>query len=371
MVIMGKKEKLLIVLVVLVGTASLVRTIVLIWYSTLLDFGVYYYSAQSILAHTNPYLNPQLFTQASYPPVTFLFITPLAILPIDVASKIWIALSVGSFLASLLFLYKTVSVPVIKIACIFLAVVLSFPFKFTMGMGQINLMVLLVLSASIFFLKKRMQLSAFLLSIAIILKLFPAFLLIWFLFKRQFRYIVFTILFTFIFFLISLIYSGSDIYMYYLREIVASSLLEPAGSVYYNQSITGFFARLELPGIVLAIARIAIFLVTVIIIARKKLDAFGGLALLLTTVLLINSFSWQHHFILLLIPFYMLLSHSMTKKQWFFIIISYILVSMNIKDPKHVENVLFSPILLSHGFSGTLLLWYMQISKKDWTEKKK
>ena len=81
---------------------------------------------------------------------------------------------------------------------------------------------------------------------------------------------------------------------------------------------------------------------------------------LITLNLIVNTFSWQHHFVLLIIPFfatYFAIKKLKNKKVYLLnLVISYILVSINIKDP----NVL--PIILkSHVLFGSLLLLFIQL----------
>jgi hypothetical protein len=359
---MGKAGKVIIYLGILLGVLSLIRTTYLIWNSYLLDFSVFYDAAQSTIQHANPYTNPHLFTQASYPPITFLFFIPLALLPFGFASKIWIILSLAFFYISLRFLNKIKHLSFLKFVIIFIATVSSFPFKFTLGMGQINLLVLGCLILFLYYLGKSKVVSEFLLSIAVVLKLFPGFLLMYFFIKRKFRYILTVLFFILALLFLSILYCGIDTYYYYFSHVLLPMISNPAGSVYYNQSITGFFARLKIYGSYLFITRLILMLVTLFTVYKKKINVYYAISILLTLVLLINNFTWQHHLVLLLIPYYFFLSLDLSIKDYLLLILSYILIAINIKNPLSFEHSLLGLIVLSHGFFGILLLWCMQLA---------
>jgi len=65
--------------------------------------------------------------------------------------------------------------------------------------------------------------------------------------------------------------------------------------------------------------------------------------------------------ILLVIIFYFLCTLEIKQLQYFYIIISYLFISTNIKNHSIYYNHILNSLLLSHGFLGTFILWYIQL----------
>lgn len=367
MVAVRQKEKYLTVLFFILGFISLIRTVFLLWNNYLPDFSVLYDSSKVLLLNNNPYLNKLLYTQVNYPPTALLFFYPFLIVSFSVASKIWTLISVFSLLGSLFLLYKIKPVSLTFISIVFLASTISFPFKFTLGMGQVNLVLLFLLCLSLFLLlKKKNNLFTILFSIAAVLKLFPLFLIVTLFFKREYKRFILTIIFIlFLLFIPSLI-KASSINNYYFTSILFPLLSSPAGDVYYNQSITGFFARLNLPFYLLIVSRFILIIYSLFIAFRKRNNLFFVFSLLLSVLILTNNFSWQHHLILLLIPFYFLISNLKSFRLILILLVSFILVSINIKNPYLFSSLWYGKIFLSHGFLGILILWFLLVFYKKY-----
>lgn len=356
---MGQKEKYLAIIFFALGLISLIRTLFLLWNNYLPDFSVLYDSSKFIFMDNNPYVNKNLYTQVNYPPIALLMLFPILIVPFYVASKIWLILSTFSFFGSLFLLYKTKHVSILALSVIFIATIFSFPFKFTLGMGQINLILLFILSLSLFLFRKNKNLICSLaLSLASAIKLFPAVLILIFLYKKK-KYFLTTLFFLIILFFIPFLLFNLKTNFYYFQNILFPLITSSSGDIYYNQSISGFFARLNLSEQLLFFIRGLIFLISFIMIYKKREDIFFVFSYLLTTIILINNFSWQHHLVLLLIPYYFLVLRFKSFRQLLFLSISYMLIAVNIKNPNLFMHFWFSPLFLSHGFFGIFLLWLM------------
>ncbi len=365
MATLAKKTKIILLLLGIIGIISLTRTALLNWNSYLLDFSVFYYATQSVLQHTNPYTNPHLFTPANYPPVTFLFIIPFALFPISIAAKSWILTSLICFFFSMWILYKTKPISIYALIILFVGAVFAFPFKFTLGMGQINLFVLLVLCLVFYWYNKKEIPTAIAFTLAIALKLFPIGLIIDFIIRRKYKVILVTSIIIFLLFFLSLFFFSVQTYIYYWQYIVLGTLIKSADGVYYNQSITGIFARLHISQIFLQVTRIFFIIITVTILIKRKVHYFLSFSILLTLILLINNFTWQHHLILLLIPYYVLLFQKLSRQEILLIFLSYILIAFNFKNPHTLENQFIGRVILSHDFWGMLMLWFILLFHKE------
>ncbi|MBI2031141.1 MAG: DUF2029 domain-containing protein [Candidatus Levybacteria bacterium] len=359
--------KKITIFIFLVGVLSLLRTTFLLWNSSLPDFNLFYQSAGALLSNQNPYKNPLLFTQILYPPLVILMFIPFLGLSLALSSKIWMIMSIISAILSILVLrlIKPLSTSIILI--IFSFLVLSFPFKFTLGMGQINLILLLLLSLFIYFLHfEKKVFSGLILSIAIYLKLFPGMFLILLAIKKKWAVITSLIIFTILLFIPSLLFIDFEIYSYYLKSVLLPFFINSSGDPYYNQSITGFLARFDIPKAIMILPIMFILIISTYLII-KKTDLIRSFTLLMVVVLLVKSYTMQHHLVLLLIPYYFLISETKSVLTLSFIGISYLLVAFNIKNPEAFANALFGPIILSHGFLGMLLLWIIMV-KKNWNK---
>lgn len=364
MVVMAEKKQTLGFLLLVIGIASLLRSVSILWDSYLPDFSVFYQSVLHLHQGGNPYTNNQLFTQINYPPVTLLLLTPISFFDFELAQKLWLLFSVGSLALSLLLLSNVFRVSSFITILIFTASVVSFPFKFTLGMGQINIIILLCISLFFYSVThgKKVQ-GGFFLALASLLKIFPAIIILSQLKKKDTKLVLSFLIFTLLYICLSLLFFGYEIHAYYIQKILLSLFSEPVGGVYYNQSITGFLSRLHIPMILLTPIRLLLLGITVVSLLKRKDNFLYISILLITTVFLLNSFTWQHHLILLVLPYYFLLSYkNASSLKIIMLCITYILLAINIKNPEFFSQTLLGNIMLSHGFFGTFLLWLMLVS---------
>ncbi len=347
------KRKHLALLLLIIGVSSISYTFFSLFNSFLPDFSVYYYSTKNAVLGINPYLDQNTYTLLTYPPFTLVFFIPFLILSFGLASKLWLVVSLSSFILGLYFLYKAKPIDKTLFWIIFALTAFSFPFKFTLGMGQVNLVLFFLISLTLYSLTKKTNIGASIsLAVSVALKLIPLFFLVVLLVRGQFKALVFSTIFTVGIIFFSILVFGKEIHIYYLNELVPR-LSQNGGDVYFNQSITGLFAREGLSGDLIHPIRVLLLLLTLFCILKRK-DLFYAFSLMISFILLTNSFSWQHHLVLLILPFYLLLSEVKDKYK-IVVLLSYLLVALNFKNP---EAINFS-LLLSHGFFGILLIFIM------------
>jgi alpha-1,2-mannosyltransferase len=290
------------------------------------------------------------------------------LLPFYVIEKVWAVLSLLALLASVFLIFRlykkqlfsSLGLLVLGLVC------LSFPVKFTLGMGQINNFILLIFVAAIYFFNKKNYLSSFLLSLSFAVKLFPAFILIQFIVMKKWKF-----LFTFVIFLVLLsvfafIPIGTKVNLYFYQHFLIT-LLTGWKTDYYNQALTGFIGRSFVHNFfsVTLVNLLSIFfiLVSCLVVFKSRKNkqlvnmSFG---LLITLNLIVNNFSWQHHFVFLIFPFLATLFYVLKMKnnrKWLLaLFVSYALVSINLVNPHAV------PILLqSHVLYGAILLWILEV----------
>lgn len=335
------------------------------------DFSGYYYGARHILNHQNPYTQDRnYFTAQSYPPFTLILFIPFSLLSFGVASELWTFLSVLALVYIIYLLSKIYSHSFFSPLNLFLSALLflSFPLRFTLGMGQINILVLLFLTLSFYFLKKnKLYYSGIFLALSVAIKFFPLLLLLYFIIHKKWKIIIsFTVTIITIIMLTVIILPSSNV-IYYFQQILPNLLSSWKGD-YYNQALTGLLMRnigdiywRELLRIIIPLILIsAAFLISIKKRARTGQRENLEIASLLILNVLINNFSWQHHYVFLAFPFFVvtfiILKLANQKFIYIPLVISYILVSINFKNPAILPS-----LLQSHVFFGGLILWLISI----------
>lgn len=333
------------------------------------DFSQYFWGLKTIVQGLNPYVVTQkALTPTVYPPFVLFLLSPLGLLSFFWAEKIWTVFSIIFLFSAVYLIFKIYNKSIVStLGFVVLGLVSwSFPVKFTLGMGQINNLILFLFVVSIYFLeKKKNYLSAFFLALSLAIKFFPLFFPLYFLIKRKWK-ILFFIAVTFCLFYLIAFLLDPKINLYFYDRVLPTFL---AGwkTDYYNQSLSGFISRSILENnardilryvfsiIFAAVSFFAIFKT----LKNSKLQNMH-LGLLVSLNLIVSNFSWQHHFVLMVFPFLVTLFYVQKIKNNFWLLltifISYLLISFNLRSPNSV------PILLqSHVFYGAVLLWLLQI----------
>ncbi len=193
---------------------------------------------------------------------------------------------------------------------------------------QINLyMMLLTVMSYMYFIKGRNWLAGLLLAFAISLKVYPVFLLFYFLFKREFKLSGFTIGFVVLFNAVSFVVYGYDValanYHQWITEIAPQSVM----ANYRNQSVFGMLLRfltsehngdlhgVSIPVNVVSIEALAVKRLTYLALfvaalwpgwlMRKRISAQSTktcmmeFAIVLTAIPLLSPVSWKSYFVFL------------------------------------------------------------------------
>src|SRR5258708_34350348 len=141
------------------------------------DFTDYYYVSEHVLYGQNPYISdPHYFTGQAYPPIAMLFFIPLTFFSYFIAAKIWIVLSILASIGAAYLCARIYKINFFSSISLFMIslVFISFPLRFTLGMGQINTIILLFITLSIYFLNTNKDKKAgIFLALPILLKFFP------------------------------------------------------------------------------------------------------------------------------------------------------------------------------------------------------
>jgi hypothetical protein len=166
---------------------------------------------------------------------------------------------------------------------------------------------------------------------------------------------------------ITIIILPPSMVLYYFQSLLPNLLSSWKGD-YYNQALTGLLMRsvanpglreslrIIIPLIFLSINFLVILKTRIKTVQRENLE----IASLLILNVLINNFSWQHHYVFLILPFFIItftISKLTNRKSLYIpLIISYLLVSINFKNPAILPS-----LLQSHVFFGGLILWIVSV----------
>ncbi len=339
------------------------------------DFTVFYGAGQNLVQGKNIYQDNSFFTAFNYPPQTAVLYLPFLLFPYGVAQGVFTFLNFCLVPLSVLLSLRLVKEDFSWQRLLLLTnlAFLAFPVKFTLGMGQSNLLALFLFLVSFFFYQqKRSTAAGIILGLAIIAKPVLLFVGLLYLFRRQWKILIISVVTILLFTLIPLIFHGASLYGYYFTTQLPEITKQSGLAVYYNQSLLGTLNRLTqnvmLAQILYYAGFIGILWGTLRTLLSKERNDVILLNRLFIALLLLNVISWQHHFAFLLFPFIVLglrLRESAQSAKQLVFLLAFFLVSINLKNPAVFINFPQS-ILLSHAFFGALLLWlfFVPLSEK-------
>jgi len=299
------------------------------------------------------------------PLVLFFFFSPLAFIPFKASQIIWLTLSF-LFLFSFAWILFQLFIPKKEwwLKLLLISFLLqNFPTKFTLVMGQVNFLVLLLLTASFFFyLQQKSRLSGLFLGLAAALKISPIFLIIFFLARKELKIVVSTLI-TFIAANLIFVFSSLETTINYFQTKLPELLWTTNLGFYYDQSMLAFLSRLGLEGTIWRMANLLLLVSGIVFLLFKfqktKNPAadlrFFSLLLLLITIT--NSFAWQHHLVFLFPAFLSASFYLIEKKEPLFGVIlalAALLVGFHFRDLEYF--LLTNPLIGSHGLIGSFIL---------------
>ncbi len=369
--------KILLLGAVLLSLSVFLRSATLDLYP---DYNTYYYGTVNLINTDNPYITTEsMFAAFIYPPFSLIFFTPFTLFPYSVSENVFTFFSITCFFASIVILFKIFEIRILNIFGLVLIILLLnfFPVKFTLGMGQINNIILLLITLFLYFyLKTKDELAGIFLSIALSLKIFPI-LLIAFLIRSKRWKIIFSIILSIIaLYTISYFYVGHTTFFYFF-ETTLPSIIGSQADAYYNQSFSAFLNRAIdnplLTRFILIISGIILFSTSIIaILKQKNADTFLELLCISNLIILnliFNSIAWQHHYVWTIIPLlatlFYIKQNRINMKYVTILALSFLLIAINLKDPQA-----FPVLIRSHALYGAVILYCLQLyllfqSQKD------
>lgn len=366
-------KKVIEIILYLLFLASFLNMIKVLQSNYLPDFNVYYSSATFALHGGNPYLFEGAFTGGFlYPPFCLLLFYPFTLLTILIASKLWTVISILCLLLATWLLLRLYNSDKNNIMVVVAGILVFnyFPVKFTLGMGQINILILLLIVCALFFFKKNNnKQTSFFFTLSLMIKYFPLILIPYLLIRKQWNIVTKICLIGVVLAIIGFISLGPSSNIYYLLHTIPSLSTESNGSYYYNQALSGFLQRdfgylsfFQL-NVIRAVLSLLFLIITAWILIKRKIKNYNPnleIGIVITLSLLLSSFSWQHHFVLLLIPlivtYFVIKQHKLTWYFYVILAICYLLTASNASNPSQLPIV-----LQSHIFYGALILWILDL----------
>jgi len=258
----------------------------------------------------------------AHPPTSVLLTLPLALLPYSDAVLVWNLISLAALFASLWLIQRQLRIPLALWSIFpFLVLALLFgPLRQQVNQGQLNLVLLLLLTGAWAAQRSdRPNLAGTLVGAAAAIKLFPAFLFLYFALRRQGKALLAGGLSFLLLTAVTAAVLGPDAYTSYVREVLPKVAV--FRSSWINASLPGLWTKLFDPateheqvaplwrstvfaqaGSLLSCGLIVLLLLPLIRRARTQAERDRVFALSLIAMLLVSPLTWDHYFLLLLVP---------------------------------------------------------------------
>lgn len=326
------------------------------------DFEVYYGATKQLVSGINPYAQSELYTGFGYPPFTAMVFLPFLLAPLKISQGIFIVLSFVSIpfiVWMLVSLFKNKAVRRIDIFVYSSIVFLLFPTRFTLGMGQSNLITLLFICASLFVWKRSKSIFAgILFGVAICFKPHLILLLPFMLLTGEWVFVTRSLGIVLGAGIGSILLFGAERYFQYFTDMVMVLLPYSGRGIYYNQGFAGFFARMipQQPAeLFTVVSSCILYGFGLLSVWKNRISLPLAISLGLCIMVLIEPLSWQHHGVFLLPSCFFLVS--LIRKYTlsvFIFVCSLFLIGYNIRQPLNFETGSIGMLILSHGFVGTM-----------------
>ena len=316
----------------LIGTALAIYGLVLIQAGFRhQDLGAYLTAGHTLLSGQplyaaflhHPFPDPTLRPAYIYPPAFALLVAPLALLPVDVAGAIWLALCQGCLAASLIIVARWLRPAAWALTAMIVATATFYPLWIDAVQGQANLIVLLLVTVGLVGVIRGDARLATTLGIAAALKLTPALLLVWLLLDRRFRAAAWMLAGFAGVTIIAGLVRFSDTVVFFGQVVPA---LARGTAVYANQSLTGILGRLfsanpytdpwvAMPLVSVLTMAVAAALIGTWYVRTRDLAALARAAGFLPLLPLLSSVTWPHHLVVLL-PVIWLAAIALAERHW-------------------------------------------------------
>lgn len=178
-------------------------------------------------------------------PFLALFFLPFSFLPLATAKLIFNCIGVALFLYSLRRLIRFYKIKPIYL--VVLPLLFFVPIKNNLLFGQVYFLLFFFLAESLLaYERKQFARMGFLLGLAIFLKVFPILIILIFVFRKEFKPLLTTFVFCLLLFGISIITTGFDVWIFYVKSVLTKASNGEIASAYVDnyQSVFMFLKRI-------------------------------------------------------------------------------------------------------------------------------
>jgi len=329
------------------------------------DFQVYWEAAKAALVGKDVYCG--FYSDGipfNYPPTFLSFFAPFTFFPKSIASLVFLFISLTVLLVSIFLLVKLQFGKKERTAAFLLSAILFvqyFPTKFTLTLGQINLIFLFLTILSFYTFKKGKDvLSGMSLAIAALIKIFPGFLILFFFKEKRWKAIFSFLTALVLMAVLTGLFFNPNLFSDYF--VTSSGLFFKAGSPsYFDQSLNGFLSRLNCPSSWRLVLRLTSSLVLIVMFLRIKNQAVSFFGLMAAITIFFSSFAWLHHYVVL-IPLMIILFSKLYRRNAAFwlklaLLLAYLLCSFHFRNPQ--VSIAQNIFLASHPFIGAIILLFL------------
>ena len=290
------------------------------------DFTSYLLSSKALLLGFNPYITGSPFPYI-YPLTFAFFLIPFTPIPETITQIVWFIFNVWMLYYSagyLMRMDKSFMLEYKYTALVIAAIILLNFIQNNLVNAQVNiLIVFLCIQFFIFYKKRNYNLSAIFLAMAISIKIFPVFILIFLLARNKYRHVLRTLLFSLLFLTIPAIIIGDKIiayYIYYFKNVINVHYVSVgsfATSMFFNlPSLIGLIYPGSFNGMIIYLMNF-IFVVLLFLLLfyyYKKLDDWSLFPILFIGFLFISPISETHHLFFLFPCIMIIIINFLSKK---------------------------------------------------------
>lgn len=296
------------------------------------------------------------------PPASLLVYAPLQYVPYTVVQAAWVLLSFVCLIAVVVLIARSVGIRHARTLMLVAALsYLSFPTQFTLGMGQVNLLVLMLVVAAVFFEGQSRSWSAGV-SIGLSWLLKPELLLLMpvLILCRKWRMIGASLSTLAVAVALSVGLWGTQSYAVYGQRLTHLGTGLVDAGIYYNQSLTGLMARSGVTSLWIVVpVLVGVFLVTCYSLWKNPKSFAESVWMYMPALLLIEPIAWQHHFVWLIPTYIMLWARRSSVRAAVLLAVSYFLISWNFASFEFLDTMPLGWLIGSHGVIGLLIVWIM------------
>ncbi|MDD5688401.1 MAG: transglycosylase SLT domain-containing protein [Elusimicrobia bacterium] len=329
------------------------------------DFNVYYSAAKNFIQNKNiSYSSLKEFQTAefNYAPPSLLLFLPFSYLSNEIAGITWYWLNIIFIFTGIYIVWKSNTGNKLYMLLIFLLLTIFFyPVKFGLFLGQASILIFFIYTLSLVLIQKNNDYAAgFLLSIPVLMKIFPIIFIIYGLVTKRKKIFYSMIISLVLWFIISFVVFGIQTNLNYFKHIWYLWSYTKWDTYPNWISITAFFNKIFTNNLLSHTLNYLtmILLVFISILYTWKENQFQKVFYIFILLsILLSKFSQIHWFIWTLAPMFFLINTFINEKKWGKLLFIFLIYSII-----NTSNTSFTICLLRNYFPDmTIVFYYLPI----------